>query len=202
MRLIELAEFEVWTRDRDLIRSPDGRCFEFASPAHESVWQWPDFDNEVYNPPLLARYVADNVEAAMLGQPGGAYLFPAGGTWNRQSFVSEDDPVRNVVLEKCGFEFEFAGAVYFEAEEFDSLVAVIFARGFLFPDFTDGGDDLYLYPAHGDLYMWFDDDEMVGAFSRSTETLKQFDAHLERSDWHARCRHMMYLADEEEPGSE
>ena len=100
---------------------------------------WPEVNEDNY-PPDLANFVADTTESALLGDTGGAYLYPCGGTWCEQTFCGKPDRVRNVLLQQVGIRFGFSGAVYFDTEEIDVLSAVVFARCFQFPDFVDGAD--------------------------------------------------------------
>ncbi len=47
----------------------------------------------------------------------------------------------------------------------------------------DSTDDSYVYPAHGELYLHFDDEEITWAKAASEHSLREFDQEFERRGW-------------------
>jgi len=119
----------------------------------------------------------------MLGGSVGFYLFPPGGQWkwhDQRTFCR----VRNALLTGIGIPRGFEGAVYFTRDELDQLAGAVFARSFMLDQYCgDCSDDSWIYPAHGRLYLHFDDEEITWGMAAGTEARKRFDEEIIRRGW-------------------
>jgi hypothetical protein len=131
----------------------------------------------------LADLILAAVRASSLGEAGGCYLWPPFGSWSSgggRPFYR----IRNAFLEGLGVPTGFQGASYFSDGESDRVAAAVFARCFMIDDQVgDSGDDAYVYPSHGRLYLHFDDEELIWGQAADPEVLGGFDQELERLGW-------------------
>jgi hypothetical protein len=92
--------------------------------------------------------------------------------------------VRDAVLTSIGIPTAFEEVVYFSGKELDLLAAAVFALCFMIDDQVgDAGDDAWVYPVHGQLYMHFDDEEILWGMAARRGPLRQFNEEIERRGW-------------------
>ena len=196
MKLLSVDEFKKHTA-RWGMRPIDDR-FGFSTDDLESPWWWPNGepDGALVRPWELARLIVDSLESAVLAQPTGFFVLPPGGNWIWFDVESHPTPgtllwhehesyrVSRAIIESVGIPRGFVGAAYFEHGELDRLAAVVFARCFMIDNcIGDATDDTWVYPAHGRLYLHFDDEEITWGMAADSEPLKQFDDDIIRRGW-------------------
>jgi hypothetical protein len=168
-----------------------GMCWEqgwmapgFSSKDLESPWPWPrDKDDGFTRRWELANLIVDALEAATLKEGGGFYLFPPNGQWGR-SDASQFYRIRDAILTSLGIPANFEGAAFFSDNELDRLAAAVFSRCFMVDDCVgDVGDDAWVYPCHGRLYLHFDDEEITWGKATDKEPLRRFDEELGLRGW-------------------
>jgi len=186
MRLLDVSGFRQWAEHKGLgwEQGPHAPCFGVAERGVSSPWPWPKPEGYA-RPWQLADLIVGAIRAAAFDETGGFYLWPTYGNWAWGR--ADDEPfyrVRNAILHAAGIPVGFEGAAYFSDAEPDALAACVFACCFMIDDCVgDAGDDSFIYPGHGRLYLHFDDEEIVWGMAASNGPLEAFDEGLRRLGW-------------------
>src|SRR5262249_37065281 len=103
-------------------------------------------------------------------------LWPRPGVWpSAAQSQSHNEGVRDVVLRGAGVPDGWRGALRFERDETDVLLAVLFANAAFG---WCSADDLFFIPEHGRQLLRADHHNVVHAECRSEERVKELVAHM------------------------
>jgi hypothetical protein len=110
---------------------------------------------------------------------GSAYLWFRGGRWPGPAAPAPydtDKGIRETILRGAEIPIGFDGAVRFERQERDRMIAVIFAQ-IAFGETTV--DDLFVVPEHTRTILWVDHHEVVHAEFARRGLVKPFVEHMQ-----------------------
>jgi len=170
MRLIDADEFRRWAASKQILARRDGHPTDmhFGPKPFRVAWPWPRAQGWT-RPWYLADFIFDAVQAAGLQRPDGWYLWPRYGNWNYGS-NAPFYRVRNTLLKGLGIPVPYEGAADFAESEVDAAAAAVFARCFIMDDCEGvAPDHVYVYPHHGQLSLYFVDEELTWVEAASPE---------------------------------
>jgi hypothetical protein len=87
-------------------------------------------------------------------------------------------------LRGLGIRVDDLGAAHFGDAEVDSLAAAVYACCFMFDDCEGtASDHFHLFPDHGQLGLYFVDEEMFWTLAASKEPVALFNSKLSQAGW-------------------
>jgi hypothetical protein len=148
---------------------PDSRRLGFLPPRdHARFWVLPA-DPATW--PHFVVSLLDGLDEWTIG-----YLWPRSGTWPEGGKSrSYNEGVRDVVLRGAGVPDGWAGAVQFERDEEDALLAVVFAY-LAFGWCVD--EDLFFIPDHGRQVLQTDHHDVIHVECASEERVQKLVEHM------------------------
>jgi hypothetical protein len=183
MRMIDIQGLRDWSAQRGLFWHEEWpQRPAFGPDAIKIAWPWPR-PHGWTRPWQLAEFLLASVRAVSFGEPGGWYLWPRNGRWT----AGGSQPyyrVRDALLGGIGIHAGDQGAALFEGSEGDALAAAIFACCFMFDDCEGTASDHFdVFPLHGQLGLYFVDEEMYWATTATKEPLERFNRELVQAGW-------------------
>lgn len=171
MRLLSNEDFLRWATGVGIgfdPRYPKSRCLRFLSiQKHARFWVLPD-------PTTWPHFLALSLNG--LDDWDSGFLWPRSGRWPESaSSRSNNEGVRNVLLRGAGVPGGWAGAVRFDRNEEDALVAVLYAH-LAFGWCVE--DDLFFVPDHGRQILQTDHHDVVHVQCASEERVQTLVEHL------------------------
>lgn len=183
MRLIGEDKFRVWAASRGLLwQSEWPQRPQFGSKPLQFAWPWPRPQGWTRHW-WLAEFILAVIEASSIGQSGGWYLWPHNGEW-RPGGSEQYYRLRNAMLRGLGVQVGEPGAAYFSEGELDSLAAAAYAGCFMFDDCQGTApDQFHVFPDHGQIGLYFVDEEMVWVLAATKKPLELFNNKLRQAGW-------------------
>jgi hypothetical protein len=172
MEAVSGEDFRRWTAGHGIgvdPRYPDSGCLSVLPPAdYARFWVVPA------DPATWPHFVASLLGG--LDEWATGLLWPRSGSWPQSGrSPSYNEGVRDVMLRGAGIPDGWAGAVRFERDEEDALVAVLFAA-MAFGWCAD--DDLFFVPDHARQLLQTDHHDVIHAECRSEERVLELVAHM------------------------
>jgi hypothetical protein len=183
MRLLSEQDFRGWAAGRPLLwREEWPQRPQFGPKPAQFAWPWPRPQGWTQHW-RLAEFILAALGASSLGQSGGWYLWPRNGKWQQggnESFYG----IRNAILRGLGIHVGDLGAAHFEDTETDALAAAVYACCFMFDDCEGTASDHFdVFPHHGQLGLYFVDEEMFWALAEHKEPVERFNDELAQAGW-------------------
>lgn len=172
MQPVSRVEFLRSVADRGIgvdPRYPDSDCLTILPPTdHRRFWVVPG------DPAGWPYFVASLLGG--LDEWATGLLWPRSGHWPKsEQSQSYNAGVRDIILRGAGIPDGWAGAIQFDCDEEDALVAVLFA----FVAFGwCGDDDVFFIPDHARQMLQTDHHDVIHAECRSEERVLQLVAHM------------------------
>jgi hypothetical protein len=172
MQAVSHEQFLRWAADRGVTvdpRYPDSGCLRLVPVAdHARFWVVP---TDVTTSPRFFTSLLDGLDEWATG-----LLWPRSGRWPRHgSSQSYDGGVRDVVLRGAGIPNGWSGAVRFNRNEGDALVALLFAY-MAFGWCVD--DDLFFLPEHAQQLVQTDHHGVIHAECKSEGRILRLVEHM------------------------
>lgn len=150
-------------------RYPDSGCLSLIPLTdHARFWVVPP------DPATWPHFVSSLLDG--LDQWEAGVLWPRSGVWPQSGQSrSHNSGVRNVILRGAGVPDGWAGAIRFEREEEDVLIAILFSA-MAFGWCVD--DDLFFIPEHARQMLQTDHHNVIHAECRFPECVRKLVAHM------------------------
>jgi len=146
-------------------RYPESRSLRLLSPCDQQARFWV-FPHDPTSWPYFAGTVLGGLDEWKSG-----HLWPHSGRWpDLEQSQSYGDAVRNVLLRGAGIPSGWTGAVQFNRDEEDELVAVLFGYQLF------GGceyDDLFFVPDHGRQLLQTDHHDVIHVSCATKERVQK-----------------------------
>jgi hypothetical protein len=172
MKTVSEQDFLPWAAEVGIgfdPRYPDSHCLSLLPPCeHARFWVLPP------DPATWPHFVASLLGG--LDQWESGFVWPRCGSWpNPALSQSYKEGVRDVLLRGAGIPGGWAGAVQFDHDEEDMLVAVLYAS-LAFGWCVD--DDLFFVPDHGRQLLQTDHHDVIHVECASEARVLKLAAHM------------------------
>jgi hypothetical protein len=172
MEAVRGEEFLRWTAEVAIgfdPRYPESGCLRLLPPReHARFWALPS------DPATWPHFVASLLDA--LDKWVSGFLWPRSGRWPLSDrSQSYNEGVRDVLLRGAGIPGGWEGAVRFDREDEDALVAVLYAS-LAFGWCVD--DDLFFIPDHGRQLLQTDHHDVIHVDCSSEDRVQKLVAEM------------------------